>query len=87
MDPSIIARAFNDGKAPEDLTAIMFVRCAAEWSVEEIISKVPVEMESYFRTFILDFPDTDVDVPIIGLDGLVLKKAWILGFKAYYSRA
>jgi len=85
MNPSIIFREFLNGKVPEDLTSILFVACADEWSVDQIMNEVPESMSDYFRNFIMESPDSDT--PVLGLDGLVLKKAWLDSFKAYYNRA
>ena len=85
MNPSIIVREFLNGKTSKDMASILFVRCADEWSVHQIMSEIPESMRDYFRNFIMESPDSDT--PILGLDGLVLKKTWFDKFKAYYRTA
>lgn len=84
MDPVTIAKVFNDGHTTKDEAILRFVRCAAEWTVDDIVRQIPAPLESEFKRFILNCPRGDI--PVIGLDVPALKEEWLEQFKLFYSR-
>lgn len=88
MKPSIIATEYRKGNGDEHLSAVLFVGCAEEWEIEDVLKEIPESMQAYFEKFVADAPLKDM--PILRLrtrdDFYVLRKEWFQRFKDYYAQ-
>jgi hypothetical protein len=86
MNPKTVAQVFAQGHCSANTAVASFLCCAQDVEPQLLLREIPQELLDDFVKEVFALPDGK-DVPIIGLDGFILKRESVERLKTFLRRS